>query len=283
MAKHTFKPGDLVYNISGMAAQYMGAYPDGGHVVIPEFEYEDREPHYGEPVCWMEVFATPPREKLAGDLDDLHAKIRDAKGQLAALRDEVRDAERTKEVIAREAAKSPDLEPLALWLEGRAKFATILGADYESPFSPSYTTTGPVPEIFKDKENYGRLRLVALFYDGETERTHSVRVMRYSDGSGNDRGRRLFLGETAAESLEKAAAHVADQQKKHWNDHNYPQIGLWLEHFGFSHLITDKVRALMLEYQKKVQANQAKAARERLERAEREAAEARAALEKAGE
>ncbi|ARP90282.1 hypothetical protein CAL14_08285 [Bordetella genomosp. 9] len=86
MAKRTFKAGDTVYNIGGQVASYVGTHPDGGYVVIPEFEYEDRAPHYGEPVCWMEVFATPPREKLAGDLADLHAKIRDAKGQLAALR-----------------------------------------------------------------------------------------------------------------------------------------------------------------------------------------------------
>ena len=60
-----------------------------------------------------------------------------------------------------------------------------------------------------------------------------------------------------------------------------PESANGWEHFGFSHLITDKVRGLMEEYRKMAQANLAKAARERLERAEREAAEARAALEKA--
>lgn len=118
MTKSTFQPGADVYNAEGAVASYVGPAPNFGHVVLPCYEYDDEEPHYGEPEIWPEAFAMPPRAKLAGDLAELHQDIKDAREQLETVLMKVAEAERTRVVLEREAAKNPDLAPLALWLSG---------------------------------------------------------------------------------------------------------------------------------------------------------------------
>lgn len=275
MTNPTFTPGADVYNAAGAVAQYVGVAPYGGHVVMPTYEYDyDEEPHYGDPEVWPEVFAAPPREKLAGNLAELHQDINDARQQLESVLTKVAEAERTKVVLEREAAKNPDLAPLALWLSGEAKFAVILGGDYGSQFYVEGVRVGEIPEVFKSEDRDHDIRLVALYWEPKAEHTYNVRIARYSDGSG-DKSRRVFLGRTQQEAMDAAAAHVAEQQKFHQNDHYYPQIGLWLERFGYGHLITASVRGKMEEYKAMARENMAKRAREELARAEAALAAAR--------
>lgn len=281
MTNPTFTPGAEVYNVAGAVAQYVGPAPYGGHVVMPSYEYDyDEEPHFGDPEVWPEVFATPPREKLAGDLAELHKNINDARQQLDAVRQEIAEGVRTKTIIEREAAKNPELAPLALWLSGEAKFAVILGGDYGSQFYVQGVRVGEIPEVFKSEDRDHDIRLVALYWEPKAEHTYNVRIARYSDGSG-DKSRRVFLGRTQQEAMDAAAAHVAEQQKFHQNDHYYPQIGLWLEHFGYGHLITPNVREKMEAYKVTARENLAKHAREELARAEAALAAARANAQQA--
>lgn len=275
MTNLTFTPGADVYNAAGAVAQYVGVAPYGGHVVMPAYEYDyDEEPHYGDPEVWPEVFAAPPREKLAGDLAELLQDINDARQQLESVLTKVAEAERTKVVLEREAAKNPDLAPLALWLSGEAKFAVILGGDYGNQFYPSSVRTGAIPDVFKSNDRGHDIRLVALYWEPQAERTYNVRIARYSDGSG-DRACRVFFGRTQQEAMDAAAAHIAYQQQIVQNDHIYPDIGLWLEHFGYGHLITASVREKMEAYKVTARENQAKRAREELARAEAALAAAR--------
>lgn len=280
MTKSTFQPGADVFNAAGVIAQYVGPAPYGGHVVIPTYEDYDEEPHYGSPEVWYEVFATPPREKLAGDLAELHQDIKDAREQLETVLTKVAEAERTKVVLEREAAKNPDLAPLALWLSGEAKFAVILGGDYGSQYSTSSVKSGEIPDVFKSSDRDRDIRLVALYWEPEAERTYNVRIARYSDGGG-DRSCRVFFGRTQQEAMDAAAAHIAEQQRFHQNDHHYPEIGLWLEHFGYGHLITASVREKMEAYKAKARENLAKSARDQLARAEAALAAAREAAQQA--
>lgn len=267
MTKSTFPPGADVYNAEGAVASYVGPAPHFGHVVLPCYEYDDEKPHYGEPAIWFEVFAAPPREKLAGDLAELHQGIKGARQQLESVLTKVAEAERTKVILEREAAKNPDLAPLALWLSGEAKFAVILGGDFGSQFSIRGVDAGAVPDVFKSNDRDHDIRLVALYWEPQAERTYNIRIARYSDGSG-DSARRVFLGRTQQEAMDAAAAHIAYQQQIFQNDHVYPDIGLWLEHFGYDHLITPKVREKMEAYKVKARENQAKSAREEVARAE---------------
>ncbi len=280
MTKSTFQPGADVYNADGAVASYVGPAPHFGHVVLPCYEHDDEEPHYGEPEIWPEAFATPPRAKLAEDLAELRQDLSDARQQLEDVLTKVADAERTKVVLEREAAKNPDLAPLALWLSGEAKFAVILGGDYGSQFYPSSVRTGAIPDVFKSNDRDHDIRLVALYWEPQAERTYNVRIARYSDGSG-DRACRVFFGRTQQEAMDAAAAHVADNQKIEHNDHYYPLMGLWLEHFGYSHLITQKVREKMDAYKVTARENQAKSAREEVARAEAALAAARAKAQQA--
>ena len=275
MKKSTFTPGVEVYNADGVAAQYVGPAPYGGHVVMPTYEHDyDEEPHFGGPEVWSEAFATPPRAKLAGDLAELNQELKDARELLDGMRAKVAEAERTKVVLDREAAKNPDLAPLALWLSGEAKFAVILGGDYGSQFSIQGVDAGAIPDVFKSNDRDHDIRLVALYWEPKAEHTYNVRIARYSDGSG-DKARRVFLGRTQQEAMDSAAAHVAEQQRFHQNDHYYPLIGLWLEHFGYAHLITASVREKVEAYKVKARENLAKSAREELARAEAALAAAR--------
>lgn len=275
MTKSTFQPGADVYNAAGAVAQYVGPAPYGGHVVMPTYEYDyDEEPHFGDPEVWPEVFATPPREKLAGDLAELHQDIKDARQQLEDVLTKVAESERTKVILERESAKNPDLAPLALWLSGEAKFAVILGGDYGGQFYVEGVKAGAIPDVFKSNDRDHDIRLVALYWEPKAEHTYNVRIARYSDGSG-DKSCRVFFGRTQQEAMDAAAAHVAGQQKFHQNDHYYPQIGLWLEHFGYGHLITASVRDKMEAYKVKARENMAKHAREELKRAEAALAAAR--------
>lgn len=278
MTKSTFQPGADVYNAEGAVASYVGPAPNFGHVVLPCYEYDDEEPHYGEPEIWPETFAKPPREKLAGDLAELHQDIKDAREQLETVLMKVAEAERTKVILEREAAKNPDLAPLALWLSGEAKFAVILGGDYGSQFYVQGVRVGEIPEVFKSNDRNHDIRLVALYWEPKAEHTYNVRIARYSDGSG-DKSCRVFFGRTEQEAMDAAAAHISYQQQIHHNDHHYPQIGLWLEHFGYGHLITPKVREKMEAYKVTARENRAKNAREELARAEAALAAARAKAE----
>ncbi|WP_216639282.1 DNA cytosine methyltransferase [Achromobacter ruhlandii] len=84
MTKSTFQSGADVYNADGAVASYVGPAPHFGHVVLPCYEHDDEEPHYGEPEIWPEAFATPPRAKLAEDLAELRQDI-SAAGRGAGL------------------------------------------------------------------------------------------------------------------------------------------------------------------------------------------------------
>ncbi|WP_162876264.1 hypothetical protein [Achromobacter insuavis] len=280
MTKSTFQPGADVYNADGAVASYVGPAPHFGHVVLPCYEYDDKEPHYGDPEIWPEAFATPPRAKLAEDLAELRQDISNARQQLEVVLTKVAEAERTKVILEREAAKNPDLAPLALWLSGDAKFAVILGADYGNQFDIHSVETGSIPDVFKTKDRDNDIRLVSLYWEPKAERTFSVRVARYFDGS-SDHSRRVFFGRTQQEAMDAAAAHVAYNQKIEHNDHYYPRMGLWLEHFGYSHLLTPKVREKMEAYKVTARENQAKSAREEVARAEAALATARAKAQQA--
>jgi len=281
MTNPTFTPGADVYNANGAVAQYVGPAPYSGHVVMPIYEYDyDEEPHFGEPEVWPEVFSTPPRAKLAGDLAELQQDIKDAHEQLETVLTKVAEAERTKVVLEREAAKNPDLAPLALWLSGEAKFAVILGGDYGSQFCTSSVRAGPIPEVFSSNARDHDVRLVALYWEPNAERTYNVRIARYSDGSG-DKSCRVFFGRTQQDAMDAAAAHISYQQQIHHNDRYYPQIGLWLEHFGYSHLITASVRKKMEAYKVTARENMVKRAREELTRAEAALAAAREKVQQA--
>ncbi|QWF40082.1 hypothetical protein [Bordetella hinzii] len=279
MTKSNFQLGADVYNAAGAVASYVGPAPHLGHVVLPCYEYDDEEPHYGEPEIWPEVFASPPREKLAGDLAELHQEIKDAREQLEAVLTKVAEADRTKVILEREAAKNPDLAPLALWLSGEAKFAVILGGDNGNQFYTSEVRAGKIPDVFKSEDRDHNIRLVSFYWEPEAEHRYSVRIARYSDGSGG-KDRRVFLGRTQQEAMDAAAAHVAEQQKFHQNDYHYPQIGVWLEHFGYGHMINASVRKAMEEYEAKARINRAKSARDQLARAEAALAAARDELQK---
>jgi hypothetical protein len=266
-----FTQGSTVYSVDGRAANYVGLAAWGGHVVEAIYEADDEEPHYADPEVWREVFADPPREKLAGDLAGLQEKIESAKAMLAALSSEKRDIESAMVSVRRHASNNPELAPLALWLSGEAKFAVILGGDFGNQFDVSRMIVGPVPEVFKEKNSdidRGKIRLVSLYYDMESSHRYSVRIARYTNGSG-DKDRRVFLGRTQQEAFDAAAGHVSSQQKIHSQaDHIYAAIGAWLSNFGYDALIEPKTRTLMEEANEKGRRNLAKQAADELARAE---------------
>lgn len=278
MGQQEFKQGDDVYNIDGQQASYVARAPYAGHIVLPLYQGHDGELDFGDPEQWREVFKEPPRVKLAGDLAQINEKIAAGHETLRQIRAEIGKSELERQRVQKEAAKNPDLAPLALWLSGEAKFAVILGGDYGNQFYTSAVKAGPIPDVFKGAGSDHDIRLVALYWEPQAERTYKVRIARYSDGSG-DKACRVFFGRSQKEAMDAAAAHIAGEQNIHHNDHYYPQIGLWLEHFGYAHLITDRVRLLTDLHKEKERKQKAEQLRKELERAEESVRVAREKLE----
>lgn len=276
-----FTPGSTVYSIDGQVANYISPAASGGHIIEAIYDADDDEPHYGGPEVWREVFATPPREKLAGDLAELRDEITAAHAKLSSITEERRALESSVASLRVHATKNPELAPLAMWLNDEVKFAVVLGGDYGGQFNPALAVVGPAPEVFrrKDDRHSRKIRLVSLYWEPEDERRYSIRIARYEDGTGG-KASRVFLGQTQQEALDAAAAHVSYQQKVAHNEHVYAEIGVWLAHFGYDSLIDPRTRKLMNEANAKARSNIAAQAKAELDRAEAAVVTARVKFER---
>lgn len=173
-AQHT--AGDTVYDIQGHAYSYIGQAA-GGHVVEAVYEDEDGEPHFDGPTTLREVFATPPRQKLAEDLTDLQSEIDARRTELAQVGQQIFEAQQERRVVMAKAKTDPQLTDLYLWLEGKATHIVVL--DHYS------VSIGPIEQMLKGNDDRDpSLRLLALYCDPK-ERRYGIRRSAYSDGSGN--------------------------------------------------------------------------------------------------
>ena len=277
--------GQDVYGDDGMLARFVALSPkpyNRGLVVclyhegIQDDEYFDPEATTpgmlsGSFVTWQVAYENPPVFLQDAQIAQRKTQLAELIGEIKAKRDEINKLDQNRAIIMREAKANPDLAPLALWLDGKAKFATILGTDYGNQWDARGTKTGPTPDIFKNEDrdiDRGKIRLVSLFYEPETDYQYSVRIMRYASGDSDRHPQRVFLGETAEESLQLAANHILERGKTNrFNDWDYAEMGKWLETFGFAHMRTERMIQQQVIKEKQASKNLAANAAKELERA----------------
>lgn len=87
----TFQKGQLVYAASGAAFRYICPVMQA-HAVHPIFnfgddddEHDESQEELGHPEVLHAVFASPPREKLDAEIEDLKFQIRNARAELVEL------------------------------------------------------------------------------------------------------------------------------------------------------------------------------------------------------
>lgn len=201
MAK--FTAGQEVYDIRGNAYNYIGPCT-AGHVAEPVYEADDEEPHYDEPETLREVFAEPPRHKLAADLSEVTAKIQSKREELNALYVEANSAQANRRNVERMAKEDEKFADLLLWMENKATH--IVAFDM---YSVSY---GTVEKMLEHKNGYStKLRLLAFFVDKNANRYWTGRSA-YSDGSDRQTLCRLASSEDHAQQL--AREYIAQQIKE---------------------------------------------------------------------
>lgn len=279
--------GQDIFNSGGFVGRYVGKNPDPfqGGLVVALFrqgieDEEDFDPEdlrggmlSGYVETWPEAYESAPVFLQDEQIAQRKTQLAELIGEIKAKRDEINKLDQNRAIIMREAKANPDLAPLALWLDGKAKFATILGSDYGNQWDARGTKTGPTPDIFKNEDrdmDRGKIRLVSLFYDPESDYQYSIRLMRYTTGygGGSATDQRVFLGETAEESLQLAANHILERGKTNrYNDWDYAEMGKWLETFGFAHMRTERMIQQQAIKEKQAAKNLADNAAKELERA----------------
>lgn len=202
MSAAKYESGQEVYDIRGNAYRYIGPCA-AGHVAEPVYEADDDEPHYDEPQTLREVFAEPPRHKLAADLSEVTAKVQAKRDELNALTSEAWSAQANRRNVERIAKEDERFADLSLWLDGKATH--IVAFDV---YSVSY---GPIKEMLDKKDSYRtQMRLLGFYVDPDASRYWTGRSS-YSDGSARQTPCRLASSEEHA--LQLAREYVAQQIK----------------------------------------------------------------------
>lgn len=191
----TFNPGDEVYSIDGQVGNYL-AQTHNGHLVEPIFEYDDREPAYGKPTLWNQVFATPPVEKLHEEIAKLEQLRQAEYAKLASLQRQVMDEKKEFDSRAAIRKQFSQLKKLDDFIAGKITHLVIL-ADYGDDIAIEEFSAAIIAQ---DNDRYDKKqRLLSLY--GDSNGDLSWNLDRYSNGSGSY-GRSGFCW--PATSLEEA-------------------------------------------------------------------------------
>ncbi|KCB26124.1 hypothetical protein [Bordetella hinzii] len=198
-----FKTGQEIYSVDGQVAHYVGPAAMGGHVVQPCYEYDDHEPHFGDPEYWREVFDQPPARRLAQEAARYDAMIAEKRAALRDIEEKTRTAEREQQDLLKRIKSRPDLHDLDLWLQG--KVTHIVSLDYYS------IKIGTVEEVLRETGREKQLRLLSLLADPSANR-YWVGYSAYSDGSSNQT--RCLLATSLEHAQERAAEYVAQEIRR---------------------------------------------------------------------
>jgi len=182
-----FTPDQTVYLTDGREAVYVLKNGDQHlvHVMI-EVEGSYDEPSYTYPsdkiTSVQKVYAVPPVEVWDKQVLAKRAQISELDRELAAKRQDSRDAERSKTEMEKAAAKYPCIQQALDFIEGRITHV-VKWSGYSAP------TIHTLPEAFEDVDTWGGhrkvdgMKLLCLFGTDTRGRT-KWGLNKYRDGSG---------------------------------------------------------------------------------------------------
>lgn len=210
-----FQKGDTVYNLDGQQGAYIASY-GGMYLVAPEYETDGREPHWGRPEEWREVFSEPPTVKLQAKVDELDKLVTEKRAELKRVNEELDQAGRRRQEQLKKIGQHRALQRIEDYLDGKfTHFLEVPG--YSAP--TIVTADDALAHGGTDRWDKS-LRLLTLF--GDTKGDLQWRINRYSDGSGSS-NTEVYPCHNEEEAVDivrqlyaDAVAVWREQEKKHY-------------------------------------------------------------------
>lgn len=207
---NTFNKGDTVYNIEGQVGAYIASY-GGKHLVAPEYQYEDREPYWGEVEEWRDVFLSPPTVKLEAKVDELDKLITEKRAELKRINAELDQSGRRYQEQLKKLKQHQALQRIEDYIDG--KFTHFLDVGYGVKLISK-------EDALKSPDKYDLdMKLLTLF--GSTKGDLQWRINRWGDGSGGETN--VYPCESEAEAIAivrklyaEAVVEWRAQEKKHY-------------------------------------------------------------------
>ena len=203
-----FIPGSQYYLTSGATVHFFQELNQGGYLVAPLIEYggsydEPPSTELGDPVIVYSLYKTPPIEKLDESMGKLSKEVGELRREKYDLESSIKNL---KKNYLEETKKTPVLNMLNLYLEGKANFVTMIPGEY---WPKTEVRFGTIDEILMRNDSYRQkdVKLVTLY--GKKENGYEWRINEYSDGSGQDRQIAHFF-ETIEEAQACATKYLDD-------------------------------------------------------------------------
>lgn len=132
---YTPKAGDTVYNVDGEIGLYVSTAKGGGYIVQPLIQDGDGETepegHYADGVAiWPRVYREPPQPMLHQAIAEQQARLTALRGEVRALEQQKRDAERDQSALKERLAMHQALAVLDDLLSGKVTHYVIDGSEH---------------------------------------------------------------------------------------------------------------------------------------------------------
>ncbi len=245
---NTPKAGDTVYNADGEMALYVTTAKGGGHIVQPLIEDGDgvTEPEcqYADGVAiWPRVYTEPPQPMLDAAIAEQQAKLALLRGEVRALEQKKREAERDQSALKERLSAHQALARLDDLLSGRVTHYVI---DKSENSNQNWVVVS-ADEFFKLRTHYSTVSLTLHTTLHST--TKGGVHWKFSANPERDAGREAFAFMSEAEARAKVAelvhASLIESARHSTSSYWLRQRIQWADVQGVS--VPDEVRAKLNE------------------------------------
>ncbi len=267
---HIPKAGDTVYNVDGEMALYVSAAKGGGHIVQPLIQDGDGvtepESHYVDGVAlWPQVYREPPQPMLDQAIAEQQARLALLRGEVRALEQQKREAERDQSALKERLAVHQALARLDDLLSGRVTHYVI----DKSENSNHNWVVVPAAEFFGLRTHYSTVSL--SLHTSLYSSSRGAVQWKFAAAPDRDAGRDAFAFMSEAEARAKVTelvhASLQETAKHASNSYWLRQRIQWADAQGVA--VPDDVRQKLIQLER-TDAEQAQAkARQDLEVAQK--------------
>jgi hypothetical protein len=263
------KAGDTVYNVEGEMAFYVSTAKGGGYIVQPLIEDGDGvsepEGHYADGVAiWPRVYKEAPQPMLDQAIAEQHARLALLRGEVRAMEQQKREAERDQTAMKERLAMHQALVRLDDLLSGRVTHYVVDRSDN----SNKNWVVVPAEEFFKLRTHYSTVAMTlhCSLHSG----SRSVVQWKFSANPDRDAGRDAFAFMSEAEAREKVAelVHASLREAASHSNNSYwlRQRIQWADTQGVA--VPDEVRLKLSQLERVEAEAERERARKALESAE---------------
>ncbi len=258
--KHTPKAGDTVYNADGEMGLYVSPAKGGGYIVQPLIQDGDGvtepEGYYADGVAiWPRIYKEPPQPMLDQAIAEQQARLAVVRGELRALEQQKREAERDQSALKERLATHQALARIDDLLSGRVTHYVV---DRSENSNRNWVVVS-AEEFFQLRTHYSTVAMTlhVSLHSG----SRSVIQWKFSANPERDAGRDAFAFMSEAEARAKVAelvhASLYEAAKSTSGAYWLRQRVTWADAQGVA--VPDGVRLKLNELERK----EAEAAREK--------------------